>query len=73
MGSEAVHRIQHKLHLLDPNIFPLLDEEGVVVDKTVASSPAIFDDESRTEKAAPKQDKVAVIACEDLKTPCIES
>ncbi|KAG7303022.1 hypothetical protein JYU34_013030 [Plutella xylostella] len=24
LGSEAVHRTQHKLHLLDPDIFPLL-------------------------------------------------
>lgn len=29
MGSEAVHRIQHKLSLLDKDMFPMLNEEGV--------------------------------------------
>lgn len=29
MGSVAVHRIQHKLHLLDPDIFPLLGDHGI--------------------------------------------
>jgi len=28
MGSEAIHRHQHKLHILHPNIFPLLNEES---------------------------------------------
>uniref|UniRef100_A0A2A4JIJ4 Zinc phosphodiesterase ELAC protein 2 n=1 Tax=Heliothis virescens TaxID=7102 RepID=A0A2A4JIJ4_HELVI len=29
LGSEAVHRTQHKLHLLDPDIFPLLRDVSV--------------------------------------------
>jgi len=29
MGSEAVHRIQHKLNLIDENMFPLLKGEAV--------------------------------------------
>lgn len=29
LGSEAVHRTQHKLHLLDPDIFPLLRDASV--------------------------------------------
>lgn len=29
MGSEAVHRIQHKLNILDKDMFPLLKEDGV--------------------------------------------
>ncbi|XP_026332982.1 ribonuclease Z, mitochondrial [Hyposmocoma kahamanoa] len=29
LGSEAVHRTQHKLHLLDPDIFPLLKDVSV--------------------------------------------
>lgn len=29
MGSEAVHRIQHKLGLLDKDMFPMLNEDGV--------------------------------------------
>ncbi|CAG4979541.1 unnamed protein product [Colias eurytheme] len=29
LGSEAVHRTQHKLHLLDPDIFPLLKDLSV--------------------------------------------
>ncbi|XP_063824752.1 ribonuclease Z, mitochondrial isoform X1 [Ostrinia nubilalis] len=33
LGSEAVHRTQHKLHLLDPDIFPLLRD---------ASLPAVW-------------------------------
>lgn len=28
MGSEAIHRHQHKLRLLHPEIFPFLDEES---------------------------------------------
>ncbi|XP_046478204.1 ribonuclease Z, mitochondrial [Neodiprion pinetum] len=28
LGSEAVHRMQHKLHLLHPTIFPFLSEQG---------------------------------------------
>lgn len=28
LGSEAVHRMQHKLHLIHPTIFPLLGEEA---------------------------------------------
>ncbi|CAH0701401.1 unnamed protein product [Spodoptera exigua] len=34
LGSEAVHRTQHKLHLLDPDIFPLLRDVSV---------PAVWD------------------------------
>lgn len=33
LGTEAVHRMQHKLHLLHPKIFPFLDEQGF--DKSV--------------------------------------
>ncbi|GBP34958.1 Zinc phosphodiesterase ELAC protein 2 [Eumeta japonica] len=29
LGSEAVHRTQHKLHLLDPDIFPLLNDVSI--------------------------------------------
>ncbi|KAL4709976.1 hypothetical protein ACJJTC_003939 [Scirpophaga incertulas] len=29
LGSESVHRTQHKLHLLDPDIFPLLKDASV--------------------------------------------
>ncbi|CAF4900678.1 unnamed protein product [Pieris macdunnoughi] len=29
LGSEAVHKTQHKLHLLDPDIFPLLKDLSV--------------------------------------------
>lgn len=29
LGSEAVHRTQHKLHLLDPDIFPLLRDVSI--------------------------------------------
>ncbi|CAH0751050.1 unnamed protein product, partial [Diatraea saccharalis] len=29
LGSEAVHRTQHRLHLLDPDIFPLLRDASV--------------------------------------------
>ena len=28
MGSMAVHRIQHKLNMLSPDIFPLLGDQG---------------------------------------------
>lgn len=28
LGSEAVHRMQHKLHLIHPKIFPFLNEQG---------------------------------------------
>lgn len=28
MGTEAVHRHQHKLHMLHPEIFPFLNEES---------------------------------------------
>jgi len=28
MGSEAIHRHQHKLHILHSNIFPFLNEES---------------------------------------------
>jgi len=28
MGSVAIHRHQHKLHMLHPNIFPLLNEDS---------------------------------------------
>ncbi|XP_067005978.2 ribonuclease Z, mitochondrial [Anabrus simplex] len=34
MGSVAVHRIQHKLHLLHPDIFPLLQDNGIAVEET---------------------------------------
>ena len=34
MGSEAVHRIQHKLHLLHPEIFPFLSEDGITSERT---------------------------------------
>nr|CAD7587435.1 unnamed protein product [Timema genevievae] len=30
-GSVAVHRIQHKLNLLHPNIFPLLQDRGIPI------------------------------------------
>lgn len=29
LGSESVHRIQHKLNMLDTEIFPMLNEEGI--------------------------------------------
>lgn len=29
LGSEAVHRTQHKLHLLDPEVFPLLKDPSI--------------------------------------------
>lgn len=29
MGSEAVHRIQYKLNLLNDNLFPLLGDNGI--------------------------------------------
>lgn len=29
LGSEAVHRTQHKLHLLDADVFPLLRDVSV--------------------------------------------
>lgn len=31
MGSEAVHRIQYKLNLLNDNIFPLLKDSGIPI------------------------------------------
>ncbi|PSN44798.1 hypothetical protein C0J52_22511 [Blattella germanica] len=33
MGSVAVHRIQHKLHLLHPDIFPLLQDKGIPIEQ----------------------------------------
>jgi len=38
MGSEAVHRIQAKLNLLDAEMFPILKEEGVEAFYPVSSS-----------------------------------
>ncbi|XP_063380691.1 ribonuclease Z, mitochondrial [Cydia fagiglandana] len=32
LGSEAVHRTQHKLHLLDPEVFPLLKDPSIPAD-----------------------------------------
>lgn len=32
MGSIAVHRIQHKLNMLNEEIFPLLGDKGVQVE-----------------------------------------
>lgn len=34
MGSEAVHRIQYKLNLLNDNIFPLLGDSGIPIKVT---------------------------------------
>lgn len=38
MGSQAVHRIQHKLNLLSEDIFPLLGDNGTeVTDEVIIS------------------------------------
>jgi hypothetical protein len=37
MGSVAVHRIQHKLHLLHHGIFPLLQDESIPLEDTACS------------------------------------
>jgi hypothetical protein len=37
MGSVAVHRIQHKLHLLHHGIFPLLQDKGIPSEDTACS------------------------------------
>ena len=36
-GSVAVHRIQHKLHLLHQRIFPLLQDKSIPLEDTVCS------------------------------------
>uniref|UniRef100_A0A1B6FUU4 Zinc phosphodiesterase ELAC protein 2 n=1 Tax=Cuerna arida TaxID=1464854 RepID=A0A1B6FUU4_9HEMI len=41
MGSVAVHRIQHKLHLLDQQIFPLLGDQGIPLVARNCSSEAM--------------------------------
>jgi ribonuclease Z len=37
MGSVAVHRIQHKLHLLHQGIFPLLQDKSIPLEDTACS------------------------------------
>jgi len=37
MGSVAVHRIQHKLHLLHQGIFPLLQDKSMPLEDTAFS------------------------------------
>ncbi|XP_076274808.1 ribonuclease Z isoform X1 [Rhynchophorus ferrugineus] len=32
LGSIAVHRIQYKLNMLSPNLFPLLNDQGMVIE-----------------------------------------
>ncbi|CAB3253825.1 unnamed protein product [Arctia plantaginis] len=55
LGSEAVHRTQHKLHLLDPDIFPLLRDVSV---------PAVWTSQS----PLPKADSPIKMKClEELK------
>ncbi|XP_070517206.1 ribonuclease Z, mitochondrial isoform X2 [Cardiocondyla obscurior] len=41
MGSEAVHRHQHKLHMLHPEIFPFLNEESFQKKTRVEDLPVI--------------------------------
>ncbi|XP_043289632.1 ribonuclease Z, mitochondrial isoform X2 [Venturia canescens] len=57
MGSEAVHRIQHKLHLLDQNIFPFLDQEGVVIDDS-PTKITIDNEEEEIKENNLKQDQI---------------
>ena len=49
MGSVAVHRIQHKLNLLHPEIFPLLQDKGIPVEDlpTVQNGSAQSEDASQ--------------------------
>ena len=37
MGSVAVHRIQHKLHLMHQGIFPLLQDKSIPLEDTACS------------------------------------
>ena len=37
MGSVAVHRIQHKLNLLHPEIFPLLEDKGIPLQESATA------------------------------------
>ncbi|XP_015588985.1 ribonuclease Z, mitochondrial [Cephus cinctus] len=53
IGSEAVHRIQHKLHLLHPEIFPFFD--SITFEKSEEANPPerISQDSVETEEINP--------------------
>lgn len=57
MGSEAVHRIQHQLHLLHPTIFPFLDEEGITIaNSPTAMPPSLSGDKTENNETSSKND-----------------
>lgn len=58
LGSEAVHRTQHKLHLLDADIFPLLKDVSV---------PAVWDSQPFIPKSNNVSSEIMVKGLEELK------
>lgn len=47
LGTEAVHRVQHQLHLLHDTVFPFLDQSHIKLDNS--SQPRLHDDAKDTE------------------------
>ncbi|XP_053607367.1 zinc phosphodiesterase ELAC protein 2 isoform X4 [Plodia interpunctella] len=57
LGSEAVHRTQHKLHLLDPDIFPLLRDASVPA--VWSSSPLLTESPAKIKTLEELKNKIA--------------
>lgn len=49
LGIEAIHKVQHQLHLLHNEIFPFLDESNIPIKKSTTSQNENINDDDNTE------------------------
>ncbi|CAG5051844.1 unnamed protein product [Parnassius apollo] len=65
LGSEAVHRSQHRLHLLDPDIFPLLRDVSMPAVWN-ANPPTIQDDGERSKGLEELKNRIALAQFQNI-------